>query len=46
MLKEYSSNYRNKSVGFVGMGVSNLPVIRLFLDAGAKCIVRDKNDPS
>ncbi len=46
MLKEYSSEYKNKCVGFVGMGVSNLPVIRLFIEAGAKCIVRDKNDLS
>ncbi len=44
MLKEYASQYTGKSVGFVGMGVSNLPVIRLFLSVGAKCIVRDKND--
>ncbi len=44
MLKEYASEYKNKKVGFVGMGVSNLPVIRLFISAGAKCIVRDKND--
>ncbi|MBQ9848611.1 MAG: UDP-N-acetylmuramoyl-L-alanine--D-glutamate ligase [Clostridia bacterium] len=46
MLKEYASNYKNKTVGFVGMGVSNLPVIRLFLSEGAKCTVRDKNDLS
>ncbi len=46
MLKEYSAEYRNKYVGFVGMGVSNLPVIRLFIEAGAKCVVRDKNDLS
>ncbi len=46
MLKEYASQYTGKSVGFVGMGVSNLPVIRLFLSVGAKCIVRDKNDLS
>lgn len=44
MLKEYASKYSNRSVGFVGMGVSNLPVIRLFISAGAKCTVRDKND--
>ncbi len=44
MLKEYAGQYKNKSVGFVGMGVSNLPVIRLFASAGANCIVRDKND--
>ncbi len=46
MLKEYASEYCNKTVGFVGMGVSNLPVIRLFISVGAKCTVRDKNDLS
>lgn len=46
MLKEYASEYKNKTVGFVGMGVSNLPVLKLFLSAGAKCRVRDKNDLS
>ncbi len=46
MLKEYASQFINKTVGFVGMGVSNLPVIRLFIQAGAKCVVRDKNDLS
>ncbi len=46
MLKEYASVYKNRSVGFVGMGVSNLPVIRLFIQSGAKCVVRDKNDLS
>lgn len=46
MLKEYASEFKNKSVGFVGMGVSNLPVIKLFISVGAKCIVRDKNDLS
>lgn len=46
VLKEYASEYCGKTVGFVGMGVSNLPVIRLFISAGAKCTVRDKNDLS
>ncbi len=46
MLKEYASEYKNKTVGFVGMGVSNLPVIRLFIAEGANCIVRDKKDLS
>ena len=44
MLREYASNYKEKAVGFVGMGVSNLPVIKLFASIGANCIVRDKND--
>ena len=46
MLKDYASDYKDKTVGFVGMGVSNLPVIRLFISAGAKCFVRDKKDLS
>ena len=46
MLREYAADYSNKRVGFVGMGVSNLPVIKLFISVGAKCIVRDKNDLS
>lgn len=46
MLKEYASNYKGKTVGFVGMGVSNLPVIKLFASNGAICTVRDKNDLS
>lgn len=46
MLEKYLSEHKNKKIGFVGMGVSNLPVIRSFISAGAKCIVRDKNDLS
>lgn len=46
MLEKYLSEYKNKKIGFVGMGVSNLPVIQRFISAGAKCIVRDKNDLS
>lgn len=44
MLKEYASNYKGQKVGFIGMGVSNLPVIKLFASNGAECTVRDKND--
>ncbi len=46
MLKEYAAYYKGKSVGFVGMGVSNLPVVRLFASEGANCTVHDKNDLS
>jgi UDP-N-acetylmuramoylalanine--D-glutamate ligase len=46
VLKEYASKYKGKTVGFVGMGVSNLPVIKLFASNGAICTVRDKNDLS
>lgn len=44
MLKEYTDSYRGKKVGFVGLGVSNLPVIKRFLASGALCTVRDKKD--
>lgn len=46
MLKEYTDKYRGKKVGFVGLGVSNLPVVERFIASGAKCIVRDKKDLS
>ena len=46
MLLKYTSRYRGRRVGFVGMGVSNLPVVELFASAGAACIVRDKKDLS
>lgn len=42
MLFEYASRYNGRRVGFVGLGVSNLPILELFLSAGALCTVRDK----
>ncbi|MBR5746382.1 MAG: UDP-N-acetylmuramoyl-L-alanine--D-glutamate ligase [Clostridia bacterium] len=44
MLNEYTASFRGKKVGFVGLGVSNLPVIKRFLASGAVCTVRDKKD--
>ena len=44
MLNEYTGSYRGKRVGFVGLGVSNLPVVKRFLASGALCTVRDKKD--
>lgn len=46
MLSEYASVYRNRKVGFIGLGVSNLPVVKLFASCGAICSVRDKKDLS
>ncbi len=46
MLFEYASQYKGRRVGFVGLGVSNLPILELFLAAGALCTVRDKKDIS
>ena len=44
MLFEYAKTFENKKVGFIGLGVSNLPVLRILADAGAVCTVRDKKD--
>lgn len=41
MLFEYTSEYRNKKVGFVGVGISNIPIIKAFCNAGALVTVRD-----
>ena len=34
-------NYKNKRVGFVGLGISNLPILKLFADVGIRITVRD-----
>ncbi len=44
MLMEYASKYQGKQVGFVGLGVSNTPILHLLLQAGAVCTVRDMKD--
>ena len=42
MKKEYVASFFGKKVGFVGLGVSNLPVLKAFAEAGIACTVRDK----
>lgn len=42
MLLEYASAFRGRKVGFIGLGISNLPVLKLFCHAGALCTVRDR----
>lgn len=44
MLSAYASTFKNKKVGFIGLGVSNLPVLRILASAGAVCSVRDKKN--
>lgn len=41
MLNEYTSRYRGRKVGFVGVGISNIPIIKAFCAAGAEVKVRD-----
>ena len=42
MNREYIASFRGQKVGFVGLGVSNLPVLKAFAEAGIACTVRDK----
>ncbi|MBQ0092230.1 MAG: UDP-N-acetylmuramoyl-L-alanine--D-glutamate ligase [Clostridiales bacterium] len=42
MQQEYIASFLGRKVGFVGLGVSNLPILRSFLASGIDCTVRDK----
>lgn len=41
MIKEYISGFIGKRVGFVGVGISNMPIIRLFAAEEISITVRD-----
>ncbi len=45
MLKEYISKYAGRKVGFVGVGISNIPIIQMFCEGGASVTVRDMKSP-
>lgn len=40
--QEFLNDVKDKTVSVLGMGVSNTPLIRLLLNAGAKVTIRDK----
>lgn len=42
MLQQYIQSYASARVGFVGAGISNMPIIELFAAAGVPVIVRDR----
>lgn len=42
MLKEYFAPYVGRTVGFIGCGVSNMPILRLAASCGVKTVVRDR----
>lgn len=42
MLQQYIQTYASARVGFVGAGISNMPIIELFAAAGVPVIVRDR----
>ncbi len=43
--EEYFQNMKDKTVAVIGMGVSNTPLIRLLIQAGAAVTVHDKKSP-
>lgn len=45
MLKEYAESFRGKTVAFIGLGVSNLPIAELFASSGVRCTVRANKAP-
>jgi len=44
MLKEYTAQFKGRKVGFIGCGVSNMPIVELFAAGGVILSVRDKKD--
>ncbi len=44
LLSEYANTFRGRKVAMIGLGISNLPILRLLIDAGAICTVRDKKE--
>lgn len=46
MIDSYIKQYSGKRVGFVGLGISNMPILRLFAKQGIDITVRDIKDPS
>jgi UDP-N-acetylmuramoylalanine--D-glutamate ligase len=42
LLSEYLKSLHGKSVSVIGIGVSNIPLIRLLLEAGIPVRARDK----
>lgn len=45
-INEYFEFIRGKNVGFLGLGRSNLPLIRLLCKKGASVTVRDRKEPA
>lgn len=43
-MEKFLDLYVEKKIGFVGAGVSNLPIIELFLEKGIDVTLRDKKD--
>jgi len=46
VLKKYINSLKNKKVGFIGIGISNMPIIKIFADADVDISIRDIKDIS
>ncbi len=44
-IREWKAEIKGKTVAVIGIGVSNLPLIRILVDAGAKVFAHDKRTP-
>lgn len=44
MLNEYAKSFIGKKVGFIGCGVSNMPIVEMLCAKGISLSVRDKKD--
>jgi len=42
MLREYFDKYKGQKIGFVGCGVSNMPILQLACSLGLQTVVRDR----
>lgn len=43
-MQEIINNYKNKHIGFVGLGISNMPILKAFAEADIRITVRDFKD--
>ncbi|PKM62996.1 MAG: UDP-N-acetylmuramoyl-L-alanine--D-glutamate ligase [Firmicutes bacterium HGW-Firmicutes-21] len=44
MLEQYTSSFIGKKVGFIGCGISNMPIVEMLSAVGIPLTVRDKKD--
>lgn len=44
MQKDYFESFNGKTVGFVGIGISNRPILETLAASGVPCIVRDRKN--
>jgi len=43
-MQNYIENYKGKKIGFVGLGISNLPIIKILSEVAESIVIRDFKD--